>query len=87
MNRNARAEQWNYAIPLSPDVYIIVGVFIQVCHLPVECNRCVTSASAEGPLISTCLEYSGFEDIGFGYPEVLGNTISYEPQVAVIVLY
>jgi hypothetical protein len=34
MNRNAEAQQWNHAIPLSPDIYLTVGVFVQVRHLP-----------------------------------------------------
>jgi Protein of unknown function (DUF3433) len=34
MNRNAEAQQWNHAIPLSLDIYPIVGVFVQVRHLP-----------------------------------------------------
>jgi hypothetical protein len=36
MNRNAQAEEWNYAVPLSPNIYIIVSVFVQICHLPVD---------------------------------------------------
>ena len=36
MSRIAQAEQKNYSIPLTPDVYLIVGVFVQVCHLPVS---------------------------------------------------
>ena len=40
MKGNAQAEQWKYAIPLKPDIYILVGVFIQVCHLPM----CATDA-------------------------------------------
>lgn len=31
MTGNAQAELWNYPIPLSPDTYLIVGVFVQVC--------------------------------------------------------
>lgn len=36
MSRNTQAEQKNYSIPLTPNVYLMVGVFVQVCHLPVS---------------------------------------------------
>jgi len=36
MDGNAQAELWNYPIPLSSDTYVVVGVFVQVCHLLVS---------------------------------------------------
>jgi Protein of unknown function (DUF3433) len=33
LNRNADDAEWNYSIPIDPNVYLIVGVFIQVAPL------------------------------------------------------
>ena len=30
LNKNAKDAEWNYTVPIDPDVYLIVGIFIQV---------------------------------------------------------
>lgn len=30
LNKNDKDEEWNYSIPVDPDVYLIVGIFVQV---------------------------------------------------------
>jgi hypothetical protein len=32
LNKNSKDRQWNYEVPVDPDVYLVIGVFIQVCN-------------------------------------------------------